>query len=241
MVFALLLPAARAAEVVTVHEASVAVNGRTLHLTLAQFSAAQATFKVIDNAAAPDRAKYQRLPDAMRAADCLAGSNGGFFERQPFAPVGLLVADGAHSGALRTKSWINGLIVVRNGNPALERADAFVDSPAVTQALQAGPFLVRLGQPENDLDPTRMARRTFVCHDISGHWALGVSGLCTLAELAHALREPGVTDVLSVYSALNLDGGPSTGLWVRRGDQDFYAPEASIVQNYLGIVPRSGK
>ena len=42
--------------------------------------------------------------------------------------------------------------------------------------------------------------------------------------------------MVKVSDALNLDGGPSTGLWVK--DVRFYQREKWTVQNYLGVVTR---
>jgi hypothetical protein len=98
---------------------------------------------------------------------------------------------------------------------------------------------VHQGAVVADLDPGRAAPRTFVAHDTHGHWALGMTGYCSLAELGAVLRHAEVTSVLDIQEALNLDGGPSSGLWLHSSAGTIYRREGSRVRNYLGLMPRS--
>ena len=60
-----------------------------------------------------------------------------------------------------------------------------------------------------------------------------------LAELAQLLVTPGAITEFPVKRALNLDGGPSTGLWFRTpGGVENYEKPGWIVRNGLAILAR---
>ena len=219
-------------------ETIITVGDRNVRLTLAVFSIGQCFIQVIDNAGPNDSAKFERLVNAMEANGCIAGCNGGFFNRHPFAPVGGMISNSRRISAVKSKTWMKGLLVVRNGHPSLESVDSFHDTPDITDLLQSGTWLVRAGQSETDNSRAQVAPRTFICHDGKGRWAIGISERCTLDELAALLRNDRITAIIDVREALNLDGGPSTGLWLKGEPDDFYMPEKWPVRNYVGISPQ---
>lgn len=212
-------------------------NRRVVQVWLTTFSADRHALRVIDNTAPGQPYRYADLALAMRGEGCVAGCNGGFFERSPFVPSGYMISDGRASGALKPASWMKGLLVVRKGVLSLEALDGFKRGDAdVTQLLQSGPWLVRAGAAEKDNNNTLQAPRTFAGTDGNGGWFIGVTDDCTLQELSDFLVGGKIRDVVTVREALNLDGGPSTGLWVK--DVRFYQREKWTVQNYLGVVAR---
>lgn len=222
-----------------VHRLTVRERGRTLSLSLVLFSAEKHRLRVIDNTDADGRARYSDLREAMKSERCLAGSNGGFFRQTPFSPVGYMIADGRPTGTFDASLWMKGLVVVRGNRMALEHVAEFdVEDSAVTHLLQSGPWLVRAGKPELDNDRARHASRTFIGHDARGTWLLGVSDSCSLQELAGFLRHETVQAVIVVEDALNLDGGPSTGMWSKGVGFDFYRPEDWTVRNFIGVSHR---
>lgn len=223
-------------------EVRIDSDGRELRVTLVVFPSKDFQVRVIDNAAAGDKSRFTTLADAMKAFNCVAGCNGGFFERHPFSPVGLMISDGQRSGRFDPASWMKGLLVVRRGNLAtLESAKSFEDSPGITDLIQTGPWLVQAGQSESDSSRTQLAKRTFICHNGQGIWAVGASDPCTLHELARLLKGPEISTVIDIQYALNFDGGPSTGLWVKGSPDNFYLQERWTVRNYVGIFPRALK
>ena len=224
---------------IALHEVTVEVAGRGLRISLLVFTARDFRIQVVDNAATNDQARFQTVEEAMVSLGGVAGCNGGFFERKPFTPVGFMVSGGQRSGRFDPDSWMKGLLVVRGTAASLESTTSFTYSPDVTELIQSGPWLVRFRQAEDDNSRTQPARRTFICHDGRGTWAIGASERCTLLELARALKRAEVTAVLDIHSALNLDGGPSTGLWLRGTTGNFYLPERWPVRNYIGIYPAS--
>jgi hypothetical protein len=60
-----------------------------------------------------------------------------------------------------------------------------------------------------------------------------------LRELAVQLRSPTIAGIMPVQDALNLDGGPSSALWVRENSMPaYYIRENTIVRNFIGIRKR---
>ena len=221
------------------HEVRIEHVSRTVSVSLVVFPEKDYSLRVIDNASADDVARYLNLASAMESNGCVAGCNGVFFNRKPFAPVGGMISDSKRINIVDPITWMKGLLVVRNGRPTLESSESYQDTPAVTDLLQSGIWLVRAGKPASDSDQTKTARRTFICHDGKGTWAIGLSERCTFHELATALKSPEVTAILNIQEALNLDGGPSTGLWLKQSPDNFYLPEKWAVRNFIGIAPRS--
>ena len=220
------------------HGVQVVDGNRPIALSLIVFSAQDYSFHVIDNAGENDTAKFPDMAMAMKTNGCVAGCNGGFFSRKPFAPVGGMICGGIKVSRVNRRSWIKGALVVRAGRPALEEGESIETTEGISDLLQSGTWLVRNGKSETDNSREKIARRTFIGHDAYGRWFLGASSPCTLHELAAALRASEVFAVIDVQSALNLDGGPSTGLWLKQSPDDFYLQELWPVRNYVGIVPR---
>lgn len=221
------------------HEVQVTIATRAINLSLVAFAERDFSFRVIDNAGGNDTAKFPDLATTMEANGCVAGCNGGFFSRQPFAPVGGMISGGVRTSRVNLKSWMKGLLVVRNGQPALVETDSIRTSDGFSDLLQSGTWLVRTGQSETDNSRGQIARRTFIGHDGHGRWVLGASSPCTLHELAAALRAAEVVAVIDLQTALNFDGGPSTGLWLKQSPDNFYLQELWPVRNYVGIVPKT--
>jgi uncharacterized protein YigE (DUF2233 family) len=88
--------------------------------------------------------------------------------------------------------------------------------------LQSFPMLVtpggQIGYPDED---GQRARRTVIAQDVEGRilFVLAVSGSFTLHQMSRYLAESD----LAVDSALNLDGGTSTGLLLSEPDEGIVA------------------
>ena len=77
--------------------------------------------------------------------------------------------------------------------------------------------------------------------DGDNRWWMGKSSVCTLAKLGAALGDGSPTD-WKIHTALNLDGGRSTDLWVSGsvsgGPASFRPLWNRPVRNFLVLVPR---
>ena len=210
-------------------------------LTLVFFKEGAGTFRVVDQGPDESKPAHSGLAEAMKKKGCIAGTNGGFFQKN-FAPLGLQIADGKRTGNFTSgSSLLSGVIYVKaSESPQLVRRGEFKDSKEITQLLQSGPFLVDSGKAITTLDKVKTANRTFVLKGADGWWALGRTTRITLAEAGAILAAPGVISETKVEHALNLDGGSSTAIWARgaeAGGADHYKRSWAVVRNFIGIVP----
>ena len=152
-----------------------------------------------------------------------------------------MVANGRSTGEFQRDNWADGVVVVRAHRPVLEHRDAFVPGCSVTDVLQTGPWLVRGRKVCREfVNDTTAHRRTFIATDGQGTWLLGHVSGSTLSDLARILCSQPLRSIMPVRDALNMDGGPSSGFYVRTADPaSVYIEEETIVRNFLGLRRRS--
>jgi len=217
---------------VEVIETECSSGEKTARLTAILFSDRQHTLRVIDSPA-PGNAT---LENTLRRENAIAGVNGGYFQPD-FRPVGLAIADGKTLGRFKQAKLLSGIVgVTPKGAISIIRSPAYASQkPAFTQALQCGPMLVQNGAPVPGLESTRLARRTAVATAPNHRRALIRLTSTTLADTAKILSLPGIFGDWSPQTALNLDGGSSTGLWAA---ETASLPEIKRVRNFLAVFPR---
>lgn len=200
------------------------------------FDSSHCALRVLDQPSS--NAGGSALTSLMRGAGAIAGVNGGFFHPD-FSTLGLMIADGQTTGHFAKTSLVSGAVLMIGREPYLVWNHEFQGPRGVTQMLQAGPRLVDDGQPIRSLNRTKTSLRTFVATDGGRHWAIGIVRYTTLAGLGELLASPGLIPGVRVQRALNLDGGRSTALYVRKADgEEIRQPGWSTVRNYLAVVPR---
>jgi uncharacterized protein YigE (DUF2233 family) len=215
-------------------QATVTGPGGTVRVSGVTFSSARATLRVIDNP--PDA--FGKFPALLASAGAFAGMNGGYFHPD-YRPLGLMISGGRTIHGFEKAKLLSGVLAVRGGRMTLTRSGGFVAGRDVTEALQAGPWLVEAGRTVPGLNAARRARRSVIATDGKGGWALLATGPLTLAETADVLRLPGLTGPWTVREALNADGGSSTALWAATTPEPVVIPSFGPVRNYLAIVPLS--
>lgn len=154
--------------------------------------------------------------------------NGGFFDLRE-QPEGLVVSEGVRLSPL-SDTLGGGVIRVAGDRASLAAAKGFTVAPGTDFAIQARPRLVVDGASVIAKDDGRAAERTALCLREQGRTlevivARGeVAGRGpTLALLADMLVSRGCLD------ALNLDGGPSTGVaWRAAGEAHSLAPRGPV-------------
>jgi len=203
---------------------------RKVELHLVEFSTAQHTCVVMDNPAGE-----LTLATGAKKRGALAAVNGGYFHPDR-TPLGLVVRDGKTLHPMERATLLSGLVVMTARSLSLQRAGEFKQDGSVRNALQAGPFLVDKGHAVPGLNAARFAARTVVVQLAGTRRGLMTADSVTLAEMGDLLAVKGLAVDGQIVRALNLDGGSSTGLWVR-SDPEFYLREHKEVRNYLGIVP----
>ena len=160
----------------------------------------------------PDSPQFVR--NWFAAVDPDVVINAGFFTPEN-TTAGLLVANGKRYG--QTYKGFGGMFAIRDGKAQLQwlARTPYLADPRVTEALQSYPMLVLDGQLVNGIpeDGTRN-RRSFIGIDREGRVVLGVcqSPVWTITDLAsYLLSNP----LYNLRSVLNLDGGSSSGIWIR--------------------------
>ena len=162
---------------------------------------------------------YHPDPQTLEAwqseTDALIVLNGGYFrgEEGAYVPNGLTVVDGGAIGS--TYGEFAGMFAVTRDGPELRwlAQEPYDPSEPLLAALQSFPVLVKpggvLGFPEQDEDH-RAARRSVIAEDRNGRVLFIVvsRGNFTLHRLSAYL----VSSDLDLYIAINLDGGPSSGV-----------------------------
>lgn len=216
-------------------ELIVSPQGRTATTQYYRFSSETVSLKVIPKGKFPD------LNSAMKAHNCIAGSNGGFFDPS-YQPLGLVISDSRTSGRKNLSSSLtSGVIYQTKNSLTIERAKSFFKKSIVPeQLLQTGPFLIEKGEIIKGLSDRRYARRTFIATNDQGEWILAYTPPTTLAQLAKSLADSKETYGFQIKTALNLDGGSSSALWVKKGEKNnpFYLKERKPVANFIGLIAK---
>jgi uncharacterized protein YigE (DUF2233 family) len=180
-----------------------------------------------------------QLPDWQVETGALLVVNGGFYTEEYHA-TGLVISGGAPSG--RSYEGFGGMFAVSNAGPEVRSLASAPYDPGepLRAALQAFPLLIRpggeVGFPEED---GRQARRTVVAQDTAGRilFLLANRGSFTLHGLSLYLA----ASDLELDVALNLDGGPSSGLLlVGEGEEAaLYLPAFALLPAVIAVYPRA--
>lgn len=185
------------------------------------------------------RVRDARLLALAQDPRVLFAVDAGFFELDGYEPSGLLVSAGEQLHGLGARGG-SGVLIVRGGAAeVLEAAAPLPREPRIDLAVQCGPRLIeRDGSVGIHRDDGQRYARTAACLrdrgrtlDIVLTWSsanpMRGPGLYTFARM---LAQPSpVGDREGCEMALNLDGGPSTGVYVRGAPEATHAP--------LGPVP----
>lgn len=209
------------------------VNGnQTARVTALCFNDRHHTLRVIDSPS-PGKAT---LANTLLHAKALAGVNGGYFHKD-YRPVGLMICDGKTVNGFERAKLLSGLVGVGQDGlvSILRSAEYNPEKSQLLQALQCGPMLVENEKFVPGLNDERIARRTVLAKGPRGETALVYISSVTLADAAHILTLPSILDTWRPKTAINLDGGSSSGLWAGNG---ISLSEITRVRNFLAIVPR---
>jgi uncharacterized protein YigE (DUF2233 family) len=193
----------------------------------ARFGTERATILRLDPSSVRFEVRYdpahpRRLSAWAAESGASLAINGGYFTPENEA-IGLLVANGQSWGS--TLGTFAGMFVVTQEGRASVRWLAtwpYDPSEALAEAVQSFPVLVKpggeLGFPA-DADDGTPDRRTVIAQDRTGRIVILVapSGLLSLHELSAFLAGGD----LDLDTALNLDGGSSTGLWLDAGGREI--------------------
>jgi uncharacterized protein YigE (DUF2233 family) len=208
-------------------ELKIVQGDRSDRLRIARIDPAQNRLRVLYE---PDRPR--RVSEWLAQADALVIVNGNFFDPQNRA-LGLVIQDGRTLDGIAYEGF-GGMFAV-NGDDVRVRwnvQEPYNGEP-LTYALQNFPMLVLPGgAPNLQIDDNgRAAPRTAVAQDRSGRIVLLVSPAFTftLTEFGQWLA----ASDLDLDVALNLDGGTSSGLVLKKGHQtlgtDSWVPVPNVI------------
>lgn len=195
----------------------------------------------------------ERLPLADLAESALLVTNAGFFTKE-WRATGLLVsaAKTLSPFVAQAGSAGSGVLVIRDGRIRLLERDAAKarDFKNALLAIQAGPRVIEPGGAAGiRSDDGARANRTVIGADRDGRLALvivyqrdgGRRFGPSLFELMSLLGPKGlgrVSPELALDLALNLDGGPSTGMTLRSMAHRADLPEQNRVYSVLSLSPQ---
>jgi len=181
--------------------------------------------------------------DAHSAANALQGVaaiNGGFFTPEG-KTLGLVITNGIQRGTKNSSSLGSGIYLSHLNKSSILRSETYKKSHEVRHLLQTGPMLAEHKSPISGLSNTKHRARSFIVWDGKHHWAIGYAQSCTLHALSQALagRAPAG---FTIASAVNLDGGRSSDLWVGpkvlNGNKTHRSFLNKAVRNFLVVVPK---
>ncbi|GAC1507708.1 MAG: phosphodiester glycosidase family protein [Ktedonobacteraceae bacterium] len=166
--------------------------------------------------------KPLNLSSWMKQTGAMASLNGGYFDEHNQA-TGLVISNGNVTGA----SYVGygGMLAVdTQGNISLRSLHDQPynpDAEQLRQATQSTPMLIINGQRTHFSADASSKRRTVVAMDRHGRllFIISPSQSFSLDELADLLVDHGSDSDLGLQTALNLDGGSSTGLYLNAGGQ----------------------
>ncbi|WP_234043540.1 phosphodiester glycosidase family protein [Luteolibacter yonseiensis] len=198
--------------------------------------------RVVDQPGGPT-SRFADSSSAAKANGGIAAVNAGFFTPEG-APLGLVVSDGKISGSWNTSSLGSGVwYEAPGGGNAITRRETLgrPGAAAMSGLLQAGPLLIENHRPVSGLEATKPSVRMLILWDGGTGWWIGRGSTCTLAQLGSALAG-GSPAGWPIRSALNLDGGRSSDLWISEsvsgGPLLRRSPWNRPVRNFLVLVPR---
>ena len=209
----------------------------TLTFHLVFFDESRVSLKVLEQ---PNRKSARSVAEVLAADGALAGCNGGYYGLRDFSPSGLQIVNGRQTGKLDAASVHNGVLLVRAGQPSIELAQDIRSLEGVTDLLQCSPVLVRGGkQVFGSPADTGKNTRTFIACDGRGRRVIGTCRNITLTQLGQFLLSPVLRPDFPVSDAMNLDGGPSSGLWAKGGQgKAHHVPEAARVKNIVALLAK---
>lgn len=175
----------------------------------------------------------QTVLDWQKSLGAVLVINGVYFHEDNM-PSGFLVSQGTRIGK-RSFDQDKSAVIRLQPTPAI--IDTAEDPQVLTEeteATQSYPLLIRTGKAAVETDSEKLARRSFLATDNSNQLYFGiVNSQISLFELSQWLSKAPV----SFDMAVNLDGGPSTGI-ITDDDHEAASNSFTPVPNVIAVAPR---
>lgn len=189
------------------------VNHAGISFSIVSFDAREYKLEVVDQPNGPGTLWTDARTVASKR-NALVALNAGFFTPEG-KPLGLVIDDGVKRGSYNASSLGKGIYYSNTSVTKLTRSSDWrnILKTNPKQLLQAGPMLVDNGISTKGLSTQNSRPRSFLATDGKNHWIMGHASSSTLSQLGKALDNLKIGDFV-VKTALNLDGGRSSDLWV---------------------------
>lgn len=169
--------------------------------------------QVIDQPQGPG-SRYRSSKDLAEKSNALLAINAGFFTPEG-DPLGLVISGGKTSGGWNSASSLGSGIYREesSGSAGIVRRGARSSVSNSRELLQAGPLLIENETAVSGLNSAKTAVRSIILTDGGSRWWIGITSTCSLNALARAISQNSPAP-WKTRTALNLDGGRSTDLFV---------------------------
>lgn len=183
------------------------------------------------------------LHEMVNQGGYLVGINGGFYTKT-FKPAGLFIENGNLIHSLARSALLTTCVrITRNNKISLEKKrENCLNS---NFAMQTGPLIIDDGEISNEVYPHpnkklkldsffSKNRRTILAETFDHQVIAIVTTPATLIQIANILKKfPESLGVKKIMIALDLDGGSSTGMYVRFDKEPFYFFEQRHVKTLI--------
>lgn len=161
--------------------------------------------------------------------------NGGYFDEN-YKPVGYLTVDSKRIGKGMFDQDKSGLFASQNGKITVRnlKTDPLVNSEQFDFAVQSYPFLIEDSKPAIKTISEKRARRTAVGIDKEENLYI-ISVASKELSLYEFMQELQKTEIPFVH-VLNLDGGPSTGIYKKWHSEEFSVDSYFPVPNIIRFI-----
>ena len=174
------------------------------------------------------------------SGDDILTINGGYF-KEDYTPSGGVIIGDTTSGTL-THTGINGytgMIIIKDQEITLQYLPdkEYIESDETDFGLQSFPTIILPGGKSGvESDSGKKAYRSVIAQDTQGNIIFGINkqGQISLYEMMNFLQESD----LSIDMALNLDGGPSTGMIIERADGIWGYDSLGVIPNVISVIER---
>ena len=230
----------RAPAVIDPEYSKVTVKGVTIHYV--QFDARTHQLILEDQINGPN-SQWKDAATLGKSKNVLTVINGGFFTPRG-KPLGTLLTQGKRRGSNNPSSLGSGFLYFSLTESNILRRSQLHSTIRKNNPhtlLQSGPILTYQSKTTAGLSDKQSRVRSFIARDDQYYWLIGYAESATLAALGNALTEANIGNV-SVYTAINLDGGRSSDLWispsVKNGNKTFRAFWNKPVRNFLLLTKK---
>ncbi|HSW68592.1 MAG TPA: phosphodiester glycosidase family protein [Gammaproteobacteria bacterium] len=185
------------------------------------------------------------LDELNRHHDFTIGINGGFYQPN-FTPVGLFIYQGKMIKPLVHNSLLKACIIINKNQKIILETDLDQCLHA-DNAMQTGPLLIQNGKINPHLQHLQtksksmqeffdLHKRTLLAFTDENQIVMIVTSPISLMDLANFLQNhPHALGTKKIMTAINLDGGSSTGMYVRFPSEAFYFHELKHVKTFIFV------